>query len=304
MDASAPTGILRAAEGDRPHLASLSPNWFRRHVVDQAWLAVSDRRIEAAAMLAPEGRTGTHLELAAVSDDASARWLGPLLDTAIAEAEAMGIEHLDTTARSEASTRHADRLLEAGFALHETFDHYDVELAAILEPTRALRDHMKGRVASRVRPDIVEIEARHLDPVAAAWAAWIGGHPTRSIDRMRRRFERSAAGSPLRRLQLVAVADDQVVGFACGNLASPTVLRIDAEAVAPAHRLDPFFMSLKTRFYENAAELGAERATFSAGRRQPDTRTLASRFGVEPARSRPRFRLDLARRRPKPVTDP
>ena len=303
MDASAPTGILRAAEGDRPHLASLSPNWFRRHVVDQAWLAVSDRRIEAAAMLAPEGRTGTHLELAAVSDDASARWLGPLLDTAIAEAEAMGIEHLDTTARSEASTRHADRLLEAGFALHETFDHYDVALAAILEPTRALRDRMKGRVASRVRPDIVEIEARHLDPVAAAWAAWIGGHPTRSIDRMRRRFERSAAGSPIRRLQLVAVADDQVVGFACGNLASPTVLRIDAEAVAPAHRLDPFFMSLKTRFYENAAELGAERATFSAGRRQPDPRTLASRFGVEPARSRPRFRLDLARRRPKPVTD-
>ena len=303
MDASAPTGILRAAEGDRPHLASLSPNWFRRHVVDRAWLAVSDRRIEAAAMLAPEGRTGTHLELAAVSDDATTRWLGPLLDTAIAEAEAMGIEHLDTTPRSEASTRHADRLLEAGFALHETFDHYEVELAAILEPTRALRDRMKGRVASRVRPDIVEIEARHLDPVAAAWAAWIGGNPTRSIDRMRRRFERSAVGSPIRRLQLVAVADDRVVGFACGNLASPTVLRIDAEAVAPAHRLDPFFMSLKTRFYENAAELGAERATFSAGRRQPDTRTLANRYGVEPARSRPRFRLDLPRRRPKPVTD-
>ena len=41
-------------------------------------------------------------------------------EDAIAEAEAIGIEHLDTTARSEASTRHADRLLE--FAEHGVTD--------------------------------------------------------------------------------------------------------------------------------------------------------------------------------------
>ena len=151
---------------------------------------------------------------------------------------------------------------------------------------------MVGRVSSRVQPDILEVDARHLDAMAAAWASWIGGDSSRSIDRLRRRFHRSPDPT-LRRLQLVAVSEDRVVGFASGRLTSPTELHIDAEAVDPAHRLDPFFLSLKTRFYENAVDLGAEQVTFSAGRRQPDTRTLARRHGVEPVRSRPHLRLPL-----------
>ncbi|MDG1359287.1 MAG: hypothetical protein P8J88_13795 [Phycisphaerales bacterium] len=302
MSEPPPTGIVRAAEGDRPRLASLSPKWFDRHVLDQAWMAVSEGRVEAAAMLASRGRTGISLELAAVSDEAGARWGRSLIGVAVSEAEAWGGDFLETEPGSQASSCHAPGLEEAGFSIHETVDDFNIELAALLGPTRALRDRMKGLVASRIRPEIIEVDARHIDAVATAWSLWIGGNVGRSIERMRSRFNASSAADPLRRLQLVAVADDAVVGFACGHLASPTVLHIDAEAVDPAHRLDPFFMTLKTRFYENAAEAGAERATFTAGSGQPDTRTLARRFGVEPVRSRPRFRLDLAGRRENRAT--
>ena len=285
--------VRRAGEADRPLLSRLAQEWFRTNIPVAGWLAGSGERAEAGVMLAETGSSTLHVELAGVSTEALDRWTTPLLEAATTEARRCGARNLDAWVTSLASRAHGDRLEGFGFEVFETFDEYEVELGWLIERIRKVREMIDRGITSRVDARIEEVDAHHLDAVAAAWSAWIGGPVDRGIQSLRQRFHQARPGSPDRRLRLVAIQDDTVVGFAAGHLEDPSILKIEAEAVHPTFRLDPFFSDLTRRFYETASELGATSARFEAGSRQPNTVAFTRRWKVAAIRSQRHFRLDL-----------
>lgn len=295
MSTSASTPIRRTDDADRPLLNRLSPEWFRSNMLVAGWLAGDDDRAEAAIMLADGVAGGLQVELAGVAPEALDRWTEPLLEQAAVEARRCGAHHLDALVMSAASRFHASRLEALGFETYEIFGEYEVEIPWLIELIVTAREKIDRAISSRIDARIEEIEARHLDTVAAAWSAWIGGQVDRSIQNLRNRFHQSKPDSASRRLQLVATLDDGVIGFASGHLEDGNVLKIEAEAVHPRHRLDPFFSELTLRLYRTAMDLGASTARFDAGSRQPNTMNFVRRWKVTPSGSQKHLRLALDR---------
>ena len=197
--------VRRAGEADRPLLSRLAQEWFRTNIPVAGWLAGSGDRAEAAVMLAETGSSTLHVELAGVSAEALDRWTASLLEAATTEARRCGARNLDAWVTSVASREHGERLEDVGFEVFETFDEYEVDLEWLIERIRKVRE-MIDRGAR-----IEEVDAHHLDAVAAAWSAWIGGPVDRGIQSLRHRFHQARPGSPDRRLRLVAIQDDTVV---------------------------------------------------------------------------------------------
>ena len=187
----------------------------------------------------------------------------------------------------------AIRLEPLGFEVFETFNTYEVEIPWLIERIVTVRARIDRAISSRIDARIEQVDAQHLDAVAAAWSAWIGGPVDRGIWNLRHRFHQAGTDSAYRRLQLVATLDDAVIGFASGHLEDGNVLKIEAEAVHPRYRLDPFFSDLTLKLYRTAIELGASTARFEAGSRQPNTVTFAKRWNVEAVGSTKHLRLDL-----------
>ncbi len=295
MPTSAPTPIRRTDDVDRPLLNRLSPEWFRSNMLLAGWLAGEKDHAEAAIMLADGVAGGLQIELAGIAPEALDRWTEPLVGEAAAEARRCGARHLDAFVTSAASRWHATRLEALGFEIYETFDEYEVEIPWLVERIVTVREKIDRAISSRIDARVEEIQARHLDAVATAWSAWIGGPVDRGIQNLRNRFHQSAPDSASRRLQLVATLDGRVIGFASGHLKDDNVLKIEAEAVHPRHRLDPFFSELTLRLYRTALDLGASIARFEAGSRQPNTVNFVRRWKVTSIDSQKHLRLALDR---------
>lgn len=293
MSIPATDAIRRAGDSDRPLLSRLSPEWFRSNLPCAAWLAGVNGRAEAAVMLAVGSEAGLQLELAGTSPETIDRWAADLVETASHDARRHGFGHLDALIHSLASRVHAERLENLGFSVHETFDQYEVRIDWLVERVLEVRAQIDRAITSRIEARIEQVEAAHLDAVASAWSAWIGGHVDRSIQNLRARFHAATPDSPSRRLQLVASEEGAVIGFAAGHIDAEGIFKIDAEAVHPRYRLDPFFSDLTLQFYRTAIELGASMARFEAGSRQPNTINFARRWKVAPIGSQKHLRLPL-----------
>ena len=275
-------------------LSRLCPSWFRSHQPTTSWAAVRDGQVLGAILLQylDEGRVS--FDLNTVSEDTIEACATALLEHAAEEARTSGALMLDADVDSLAANRHEGLLLRSGFVVHETFDTFTAPRAQLEERLAQIVNRTKGRIKSRVDAEIVQMEEKHLDAVAIAMAAWIGGSVSRGIFQMRQQFHRRGKTDPQRRLQLVAIHEDRVVGFSCTSISSPGVLKIDGEGTDPRYRLDPMQTTLTLAMYERAREAGIETITFEAGSRQPNTRAMASRNRIESIKQRRHLRLVLA----------
>lgn len=287
-------GIARCSDVDRPMLSRLCPTWFRSHQPTTSWAAVRDGEVLGAILLQYLDGGRVSFELNAASEDEIEACASLLLDHAAEEARTSGATMLDADVDSLASNRHEALLLRKGFVVHETFDTFTAPRVQLEERLARIVERTKGRIKSRIDAEIVEMEEKHLDAVAVAMAAWIGGSASRGIFQIRQQFHQRGRTDPQRRLQLVAIHENRVVGFSCTSISSPGVLKIDGEGTDPRYRLDPMQTMLTLAMYERAREAGIETITFEAGSRQPNTRAMATRNRIESIKQRRHLRLELA----------
>ncbi|MDG1978043.1 MAG: hypothetical protein P8I44_05725 [Phycisphaerales bacterium] len=272
--------IVETGPLDRPALARLCPNWFRSHRVDIAWCAVADGEIVAAVMLDFSGEGVVNLDFNGCDEKVAGVVAPALLERAVEAARDCGAAALDAGVSSVAATRHESLLRSAGFDVHETFDRYEVARATMQASLADARRRIGNRIKSRFQGRIEQVEAIHLDAIAAAWSAWIGGSVNHQIFQMRDRFHRRRVDDPEARLQLVAINEAQVVGFCSTRIIEPGVLEVDGEAVHPGFRLDPLQGDLSWAMYERAEAAGIETIRFEAGVLQPNTINIVRRNGV------------------------
>ncbi|MBC02456.1 MAG: hypothetical protein CMJ34_04000 [Phycisphaerae bacterium] len=294
MAATKPPDIVEATETDRSTLARLSPAWFNRHEADLSWCAVEDGQVIAAVMLDFGANGIVHIELNG-TDDATVNTVGPdLLNKAAETARRSGAASLDAYTDTVAASRHQDLLESNGFEIHETFDLYSAPREVLQQALDRILERTRGRIKSRFDVEILQIEAQHIDAVAEANSAWIGGSANRGIFEFRRRFHARREDDPERTLQLVAVHEGMVVGFCCTLIVRPGVLKIDGEGIHPRFRLDPLQSRLTATMYERAEAAGIHTITFEAGSRQPNTVSMARRNKVDSVDQRVHLRRTIA----------
>ena len=293
MSATKRLDIHEATEADRSILGRLSPPWFSRHMPDVSWCAVEDGQVVAAIMIEFGSDGHVDLELNG-TDETAIHAAGPeLLSKAIESARRSGATSLDANTDTLASRKHLDFLLSQGFETHETFDLYTAPREVLAQALMAILERTRGRIKSRFEVEILQIEARHLDAVAEANSAWIGGSASRGIFDFRRRFYARKENDPERTLQLVAIHQGMVVGFSCTTIVEPGVLKIDGEGIHPLFRLDPLQSRLTATMYERAEAAGIHTITFEAGSRQPNTRSMAQRNKIDSTRKGIHLRMAI-----------
>jgi hypothetical protein len=285
--------IAEAGEADRPVLCRLSPRWFQHHLPTQSWCAIEGGEVIAAAMLEvlPDGTASMEFEGCDAAAVAAAG--GPLVDQVLDAAQTCGAIILDADVDSTASLKHSELLRSRGFETHETFDTFEAPRSMLQDRLTKVRQRMGDRIKSRFQADIVEIEQIHLDTVAAAWSAWIGGSVNRGIFDMRRRFSSHKPNDPERGLQLVATHEQAVVGFCCTRIVEPGVLKIEGEGIDPRFRLDTLHGRLASTMYERAEAAGIHTIRFEAGSRQPNTRAMVRRNRINSLNQRLHLRRQL-----------
>lgn len=285
--------IHEATEADRAILARISPLWFSRHVPDIAWCALDDGQVVAGLMIESSPDGIARLEFHGV-DDATIEASGPaLIERALDYARESGLTCLDAYTDTLAASRHHDFLRTVDFEVHETFDTFSAPRSMLANEVRAVRDRTRGRIKSRFDADVLQMEAKHVDAVAAAMSAWIGGSANRGIFELRSRFHSRRKDDPERCLQMVAVHDSSVVGFCSTRITEPGVLKVDGDAIHPGYRLDPLQTELTMALYDRAEEIGIHTITFDAGSRQPNTRAVTQRNRIDSTSSRIHFRRNL-----------
>ncbi|MDG2020856.1 MAG: hypothetical protein P8J59_02795 [Phycisphaerales bacterium] len=269
--------IMAGGEADRPLLSRLSPRWFKNHLPTASWCAVQRGELIAAAMLEvlPDGTAS--MEIHGCDESAIAACGGPLIDQVLDTARTCGALVVDADVDSTASLMHAELLRSRDFEIHETFDSFEAPRAMLQEALGKILNRMGDRIKSRFETEIVEIDQKHLDSVAAAWSAWIGGSINRGVFDMRRRFHARDSTDPERSLQLVATHENSVVGFCCTRIIEPGVLKIDGEGIHPRFRMDTLHARLASAMYERAEAADIHTIRFDAGSRQPNTRTMVRR---------------------------
>ncbi len=285
--------IVEAGILDRPALARLSPSWFKRHRVAEAWCAVADGEVVAAAMLSFGGEGVATFEFNGCDPETSARTGPGLIERVIDSSRSCGAKALDAEVNSIATARHESLLRSAGFEMYESFDRYEVERETIQGILAETRRRIGDRIKSRFDVRIERIEVVHLDAVAQAWGAWIGGSVNQRIFRMREGFHRRRKDDPEANLQLVAIHENTVVGFCCTRIIDSTVLEIDGEAVHPRFRLDPLQGDLSWAMYEEAERAGIDTIRFEAGSLQPNTMNMVRRNGIKSVERKLRLRRSL-----------
>ena len=295
MEATKPLDIHMANEADRPILGRLSPSWFHRHAPDVSWCAIEEGQVIAAIMLEFENDGDINLELNG-ADRAAVEAAGPrLLQMAIESAIDSGGTNLNAQIDSIAALMHREFLESRGFDVHETYDLFTAPREVLQASLNKIIERISGRIKSRFEVEIMQIEARHLDAVAEANAAWIGGSSNRGIFDIRRKYYARRENDPARTLQLVAIHNDRVVGFCCTTITEPGVLKIDGEGVHPRFRLDPLHSMLSAAMYERAEAAGIHTIIFEAGSRQPNTRSMAKRNRIESASQKAHLRMMIDR---------
>lgn len=282
--------IAEAGEADRPVLCRLSPRWFRDHQPTKSWCAVEDGEIVAAAMLEVGSDGVASMEFHGCDETAISSAVDPLLERVLETARGCRARVLDANVDSLAALRHADLLQARGFEVYETFDLFEAPRTVLQEKLAKIQGRMNDRLKSRFVGEIVEIEEIHVDAVAAANAAWIGGSVHRGILDLRARFHSRKPNDPERGLQLVATQEQAVVAFCCTRIVEPGVLKIDGEAVHPRFRLDPLHGRLASIIYERAEAAGIHTIRFEAGSRQPNTRAMVLRNRIESLHQRVHLR--------------
>lgn len=285
--------IIETGPLDRPALARLCPGWFRRHRADIAWCAVVDGEIVAAVMLDFSGGGVVSLDFNGCDEEIAGAAGPALLKRAVEIARDCGAAALDAEVTSVAAVQHESILRSAGFEVHETFDRYEVARATMQASLADARRRIGNRIKSRFQGRIEQVEAIHLDAIAAAWSAWIGGSVNHQIFQMRDRFHRRRVDDLEARLQLVAIHEDKVVGFCSTRIIEPGVLEVDGEAVHPGFRLDPLQGDLSWAMYERAEAAGIETIRFEAGMLQPNTINIVRRNGVRSIAEKLRLRRPI-----------
>lgn len=293
MEAPMPLEIHMANEADRPILARLAPGWFNRHDPDVSWCAVEDGQVVAAIMLDFNRDGMVNVEINGDTPE-TLEAVGPaLLHKAIDSVRESGATHLDAHTDTIAALRHRDFLQTHGFEIHETFDLYTAPREVLQEALEKILERTRGRIKSRFEAEILQIDVQHLDAVAEANSAWIGGSANRGIFDFRQRFYARKENDLERTLQLVALHKGTVVGFCCTTIIEPGVLKIDGEGIHPRFRLDPLQSRLSGAMYERAEAAGIHTITFEAGSRQPNTRSMAKRNKIDSISKRVHLRMAI-----------
>ena len=271
--------IAEAGEADRPVLCRLSPRWFQHHLPTKSWCAIEGGEVIAAAMLEvlPDGTASMEFDGCDAAAVAAAG--GPLVDQVLDAVQTCGAIMLDADVDSTASLRHSELLRSRGFETHETFDTFEAPRTLLQDRLTKVRQRIGDRIKSRFQADIVEIEQIHLDTVAAAWSAWIGGSVNRGIFDMRRRFSSHKPNDPER--------------GCCTRIVEPGVLKIEGEGIDPRFRLDTLHGRLASTMYERAAAAGIHTIRFEAGSRQPNTRVMVRRNRINSLNQRLHLRRQL-----------
>lgn len=282
--------VAEAGEADRQALCRLSPRWFRDHQPTKSWCAVEDGEIVAAAMLGVGSDGVASMEFHGGDETMISSAVDPLLERVLETARDCRARVLDANVDSLAALRHAELLQARGFEVYETFDLFEAPRTVLQEKLAQIQARTSGRIKSRFDGEIVEIQEIHIDSVAAANAAWIGGSVHRGILDMRARFHSRKPDDPERGLQLVATQEQTVVAFCCTRIIEPGVLKIDGEAVDPRFRLDPLHGRLAASIYERAEAVGIHTIRFEAGSRQPNTRAMVRRNRIESLHQRVHLR--------------
>lgn len=293
MAATKPLDIILANEADRSSLGRLTSTWFNRHRSNASWCAVEEGQVVAAILLDFGSDGVVNLELNATDQDVLAD-VGPkLLEKAEEAVRRSGASRLDANTDTTAASRHRHFLEAHGFEVHETFDLFSAPREVLQEALDRILERTQGRIKSRFKAEIHQIDTQHIDAVAEANSAWIGGSANRGIFDFRQRFFSRKENDPERTLQLVAVHEGKVVGFCCTSIVKPGVLKIDGEGIHPRFRLDPLQSSLSARMYERARAAGIHTITFEAGSRQPNTRSVVQRNRIESIHQRVHLRKVL-----------